>query len=270
MKSERYKINNQQTYIHYLKKDHRPPRPTILFLHGLGSTGKTFYPLMRSLSDRYHVIAVDLPGHGDSEAFGRVTKEGLSTWLLTIMDSLQLDHAHLAGHSIGGDLALQFAVRYPDRVSSLILLDGGYLRAEPLGTTVEEEIMRARAHCETFVFPTWASFMSEPGSDLMKENMHEKNGKIRLKVDIDTAADLTREMAEEPSSATIENWTVPTLLMRSTKPEELHSIRERETERITLRAPVQVIDICDSTHELYIDNPARVKDEVKYWVESII
>jgi pimeloyl-ACP methyl ester carboxylesterase len=98
--------------------------PTVVALHGLGGTKGSFLPTVEALSDRFHVIAADLPGFGDSDKpigapydarfFARAG--------IALMDALGMDRAHLLGNSLGGRIALEIALRHPDRVGRLGLL----------------------------------------------------------------------------------------------------------------------------------------------------
>ncbi|TMK96953.1 MAG: alpha/beta fold hydrolase [Actinobacteria bacterium] len=96
----------------------------VVALHGLGGTKGSFIPTVAALSGRFRVIAIDLPGFGDSDKpigasydarfFARAVSD--------LLDALQLDRAHLIGNSLGGRAALEVGLRYPDRVDRLALL----------------------------------------------------------------------------------------------------------------------------------------------------
>jgi pimeloyl-ACP methyl ester carboxylesterase len=98
--------------------------PPVLCLHGLGGTKASFLPTVEALTDTYRVVAVDLPGFGesdkpisapyDAEYFAREL-----TWLL---DALQIERAELIGNSMGGRVAIEVGLRHPERVGRLALL----------------------------------------------------------------------------------------------------------------------------------------------------
>ena len=98
--------------------------PPILAIHGLGATKGSFVATVAALSDRFRVIALDLPGFGDSDkpigaAYDPRFFAGACTDML---DALKLDRVHLIGNSLGGRVALEVALRQPDRVERLALL----------------------------------------------------------------------------------------------------------------------------------------------------
>lgn len=96
---------------------------TIVFVHGL-SDNLTYWEFLASnLRHDYRVVRFDLRGHGqtelgDDEIFIETYVEDLHG----LLDDLNIDKINLVGFSMGGALALDFAVRYPDIISSLVLM----------------------------------------------------------------------------------------------------------------------------------------------------
>ena len=103
----------------------------LLLIHGAGGTLTHWPPHLRRLSGRI-VFAPDLPGHGQSTGPGMTSIAGHATWLVALLDALHLDRVVLAGHSMGGAIALDVARRFPTRVAALALLaTGPTLRVAP-------------------------------------------------------------------------------------------------------------------------------------------
>lgn len=104
--------------------------PTVLFLHGLGSTGWHASPLADALPDA-RVVAPDLRGRGgSSELRGPAGLDGHADDVLAVVDALGLDDVTLVGHSMGAYLAPVVAERLAEhaparRVHKMVLLDGG-------------------------------------------------------------------------------------------------------------------------------------------------
>lgn len=95
---------------------------TIICLHGIGGDDQSFLPQSETLSEHYRVIAWNMPGYRDSLKLESVSFQTLADALKRLMDFLQLSQAHLIGQSIGGMIAQEFALRYPQQVSSLVLI----------------------------------------------------------------------------------------------------------------------------------------------------
>ena len=97
----------------------------VLLIHGLGATKASFYDTAATLSrDGYRVHALDLPGFGSSSkpATAPYTARWFADTVLGVMDRLSIDRAHIVGNSMGGRVALEVALREPERVGALALL----------------------------------------------------------------------------------------------------------------------------------------------------
>ena len=104
------------------------PNPIVL-LHGTSSSLHTWDGWAQALQAKHRVIRVDLPGFGLSGPTpdGNYQMPVYSHFVASLMDTLQVKRAVLAGNSLGGHVAWKTAVDYPDRVSKLILVDAaGY------------------------------------------------------------------------------------------------------------------------------------------------
>ena len=103
----------------YLEAGEGPP---VLLLHGLGAMAASMLPTMMALSDRYRVVAVDLPGFGESsKPIRRYHAEFFAEYVVKLLDELGIERAHLVGNSMGGRISLEVAMSHPDRVDRLAL-----------------------------------------------------------------------------------------------------------------------------------------------------
>ena len=100
----------------------------VVFLHGMGGTGLTWSPYVERLTG-WDVYAIDTIGDVGRSTQRAVIEDcqGLATWLDETLAGAGVDHAHLAGTSYGGFIALNLASRTPQRVASLTLIDSGGL-----------------------------------------------------------------------------------------------------------------------------------------------
>jgi len=95
----------------------------LVLLHGLGGTKVSFLPTIAALGTRHRMVAVDLPGFGDSDKpLGPYDPPFLARRITAVLDALELDHTHLLGHSLGGRVALEVAFEQPDRIDGLVLM----------------------------------------------------------------------------------------------------------------------------------------------------
>lgn len=95
--------------------------PAVVFLHGIGGDGTSWLPELDAMSGRCRAVAWDMPGYGGSPALPEMTFPALAAALTDLLGKLEVERAHLVGHSIGGMVALEFAARFPERVASLVL-----------------------------------------------------------------------------------------------------------------------------------------------------
>jgi len=95
-----------------------------VLIHGVGGHHLSWPPQIRRLHDQ-RVYAVDLPAHGRSDGIGRQRIEDYANDVLALLDELRISRAVLIGHSMGGAIALDAAIRWPKRVLGLGLIGTG-------------------------------------------------------------------------------------------------------------------------------------------------
>ncbi len=93
----------------------------MILLHGAGGH-QLYWPAQIRRLPGERMIAVDLPGHGKSPGMGLQNIDDYAAGILDFMDALKLNRAVLAGHSMGGAVALKAAIRRPNRVLALVLI----------------------------------------------------------------------------------------------------------------------------------------------------
>lgn len=105
--------------------------PALLLVHGLGGTRLTWQHVIDDLARTHTVIAPDLPGHGTSDPpAGDYSLGAHACALRDLMLSLGHRRFSLAGHSLGGGVALQTAYQFPERIDRLVLISSGGLGPE--------------------------------------------------------------------------------------------------------------------------------------------
>ena len=106
--------------------------PVVCLVHGTGGTGGVWTRQLEGLADVAHVVAPDLPGHGQSGGAPRASIRECVAFVAGFLDALSVRHVVLGGHSMGGAVAQEFALTYPERVDGLILVGtGARLRVLP-------------------------------------------------------------------------------------------------------------------------------------------
>ena len=98
----------------------------VLALHGLASSGYWYDLVAARLHDRFRIIAPDQRGHGQTtQAAGGYDWQSLAGDAAGLLDHLGIDQAPVLGHSWGCNVGINLAARFPQRVSALVMIDGG-------------------------------------------------------------------------------------------------------------------------------------------------
>lgn len=197
--------------------------PTIICIHGLGGTNLSFLELGELMSDEYHILSIDLPGHGMTPPFENdedYAIPNLIQWISDVISLFKKDSFYLMAHSWGGCIALHFSVKYPDKVIKVMLLDGGYhikqyqynyfskvdkskLSFKP-DCSLSEEIKSYETDFDKYIFCNWDDFLTEEKRNYLRwsellevssrDLMKEDNNKIRFCASGDTARGAIKSM----------------------------------------------------------------------------
>ncbi len=119
-----HKIQTPRLKIHYLEREGEGD--TVILIHGNASSSIFWKDVMRRLPSKYRVIAPDMRGYGDTEdlvidatrGFGDAVDD-----ILSLMDSLHIQKAHFAGHSMGGGMVFTLLAEFSERMLSAMVIN---------------------------------------------------------------------------------------------------------------------------------------------------
>jgi pimeloyl-ACP methyl ester carboxylesterase len=107
----------------YYERHGKAGDPLVLLHGGLMTSDLAWGAMLPTLSERYQVIMVDLEGHGHTALIDRPLRyEQMADDVSTLLDELGVEQANVLGYSLGGGVALQFAIRHPEQVRKLVLV----------------------------------------------------------------------------------------------------------------------------------------------------
>ena len=110
----------------------------VLLLHGFGGDLDNWMFNLDSLAEKHRVLALDLPGHGQSVKTNvDPSLSGMATFVRKFLDSLSVSSVHVVGHSMGGAIAMQLASDSPETVKSL-----GLICSAGLGPDINSDYLR--------------------------------------------------------------------------------------------------------------------------------
>jgi len=126
--------------VRYLRRggESNPRAVPVLFLHGFGGDLDNWLFNLDAVGEAAPVIALDLPGHGQSQPkLPGTSLAALAGFVVEFLDQLDVERVHLVGHSMGGAIAAQIAKRHPDRAASVALVNSAGLGSEINGGYIE-------------------------------------------------------------------------------------------------------------------------------------
>lgn len=107
-------------------------RPTLVMIHGAGGTSQVWQGQIHLLDPFLNTLALDLPGHGTTKGKGKDRIEEYADWLVKALDTLFEAPVFLMGHSMGGAIVQEVALRATVRLEGIILVGtGSSLRVAP-------------------------------------------------------------------------------------------------------------------------------------------
>jgi pimeloyl-ACP methyl ester carboxylesterase len=124
------RIGSQEVrYVRRTSPDAAPGDLPIVVLHGWGAHIEAVAPILAALDGAPDLIALDLPGFGESEPPEQVWDvDSYARFMIHFLDELGVDRAHVVGHSHGGRVSIALAADEPQRVGRLLLIDSAGLR----------------------------------------------------------------------------------------------------------------------------------------------
>jgi len=132
----------------FVRQDGPPDAPVLVLIHGLGASSRWWEPVVPTLASSYHVIRIDLLGHGrsDKPAGGGYAIPQQARRVGQVLDELGVEHAIVVGHSTGGYVATALAEQRGDLVTAIALVDTGprmdaFVSDGPVGKLIDVPVL---------------------------------------------------------------------------------------------------------------------------------
>lgn len=249
----------------------QPEAPAVVLLHGVTAHARGWDTFARALSPDFRVLALDLRGHGDSDAppDADYRVAAMAADVRALADALGLARFALVGHSMGGRIAIAFAGEHGRRVARLVLVDIGP-DIHPPGLQRVREMMARSPEC--FESEAWAVRYLRVGNPLHDEG----ELRHRVKHGIKALPDGTfawkyskglRAMMREGWRDAIDLWGplrrigCPTLLVRGGESDILTA---EQAEQVVAALPAgQLAEIAGAGHTVPGDKPAEFARAVR-------
>lgn len=158
-------------------------------LHGLFGMSDFWIPIAKALSKDFQVIIPDLRNHGRSPHHPEMSCAAMENDILALIDELNFSKIRLLGHSMGGKLAMSFALNHPERVESLIVADIGVKASAISGAMREVVEIFQSVDIETFSSRSELSSRLDCSSQtreiILKNIQKTRDGKLAWKPNVE-------------------------------------------------------------------------------------
>lgn len=229
----------------------------LIILHGLFGTLENWGSQIKSLSDRYKVIAVDMRDHGRSPHSELINYALMAEDIVELMEHLQLKSAHIIGHSMGGKAAMQLALSYPERINKLIIVDIAPVEYTPHHDDVFKGLfsvalddLKSRSEADKQL----SGFIQEPGvrAFLLKNLYKTENGKFAWRMNLPLLHKQYHHISAAPHGP---SYRKPVLFIKGAKSNYL--IPDYRDAVIDLFPKAHYTIISDAGHWPHAEKPAE-------------
>ena len=251
-----------------------PDQPALLFLHGFLGSHAEWRPLIERLSDAFHCLAVDLPGHGRTPASddpAAYTLPGAAAAVEEFLDARGVERVHVVGYSMGGRLALYWAVHRPDRCGRVVMES-----ASP-GLLESRQAPARRALDERWAARFEAGPLAEVLADWYRQplfaSLHEQPEvwramwAQRLRNRPEEVARSLRGMSVAAQASLwgrLASLTVPLLVLAGERDGKYRAIAARMAAAAPRR--VETRTVADAGHNAHVEQPSAVADLIRAWI----
>jgi 2-succinyl-6-hydroxy-2,4-cyclohexadiene-1-carboxylate synthase len=250
--------------------------PDLVVLHGFTGSVRAWDDVRPKLAAASRVISIDLIGHGDSavpDEPGRYSLEWSARDLAALLDRLELRTVHLLGYSMGGRVALHFAVHAPERLRSIILESAspGIADAAERDRRAASDAALADRICENGVEAFVAEWEAQPllePAPQVSAAARERQRSQRLRNRPVGLANSLRGMGagqQQPLWSRLGALSMPVLLIVGERDQRYREIAARTLASLP---SAELAAVLEAGHTVHLDQPEAFVGLVKNWVES--
>jgi pimeloyl-ACP methyl ester carboxylesterase len=241
----------------------------ILLVHGYLETSEVWDGFAAKLSDKFRVIAVDLPGHGSSDIYAEVhTMEFLAAMFEGLMSTLGIDRSFIIGHSLGGYAALAFLELYPGRLDGYCLFHSHPFADMP--ETVqkrEREILIVKAGKKFLMYPDNIQRMFAEDNIIKFHDALERSKRIASTIQAEGIIGVLKGMIERPSRLKVmEAGKVPCLWILGSMDAYIPYVAMKE--RVKLPANAELLILNNSGHLGFIEEEEKAAEAITAFIRK--
>lgn len=200
----------------------------LLLIHGLFGSADNWGSIARHFAQHGPVISVDLRNHGRSPHHASQTYAEMAADVLAVCDHLQLAQVHMLGHSLGGKVAMQFAMQFPHRVNKLIVVDMAMRAYADVHTPLIDAMLAvdlrqcaSRSEVDKVLAPAIPTLMVR---QFLLTNLHKVDGQLQWRLNL---AALKANYAQLQSALSMpadgQGWAMPSLFVRGERSDYINA-----------------------------------------------
>lgn len=240
----------------------------LIIMHGMFGMLDNWQLIAKQLSENFMVFLIDLRNHGRSPHSNEFGYTVMADDLYQFMNENWLHHAHIMGHSMGGKVAMRFALENPDMVDKLIIVDiapktyeGNHEGVIDALTALELDNLSNRNEAEFYL----RRHINEESTVqfLLKNLSRDKAGGYRWKMNLSVITNHYREILSHDESNDI--FTGPTLFVRG---EKSNYIIPEEFPKFKQNFPNATLDtVPNAGHWVHAENPSKFLEIVSTFLK---
>lgn len=238
--------------------------PPLVIMHGLFGSARNWRTIAERLADSYHVYAVDLRNHGESGHADTMTFSEMIDDLRVFLDAQGLERPAIIGHSVGGKVAMLFALLYGQHLDRVVVVDIApfayahtYLPEVQAMRGVDASTVTSRADAEKRLAK---SIFDAPLRTFLLQNLVSSDGGYAWRINLDAIANAMEQLTGFPDVTGLE-YDGPSLFVSGANSDYVRAGYHGKIR--TLFPAAQFVAIPDASHRVHAEQPERFLESVR-------
>ena len=253
--------------LHHISQGQGKP---VIIIHGLLGSSRNWTSFSKKLAGQYHVISLDLRNHGNSDHADSMTYSEMASDILKLMEDNGLSQASFIGHSMGGKVAMTFALQHRSMVEQLIVMDIAPVSYKnellPLLNAMTQLPLKditSRKHADTLLTPRI------PDTSLrmfLLQNLNQDGDNYRWRINLESIRKSLIDIDGFPAPISVKSHPVKTLFLGGETSDYLKPHHYPIIKKYFPKAQIHIIE--GAGHWLHIDKPDKVLERVQAFLGS--
>ena len=244
-------------------------KQTILILHGLFGSKRNWQSIARQLSEHFRVFTLDLRNHGESKHTDAMRYEYMADDVLQFITDHTLEEISVVGHSMGGKVAMQMALQYPEIIKRLVIIDIAPVKyqhsfndlIDSLKSLPLEQIS-SRHEADKYLRST---VQPESLRHFLLQNLKSSEDGFQWRINLDAIQANIDSLMDFPADHKHMQYQNPVLFLKGEKSDYINHQYERQIFKIFPNA--LFITIAGAGHWLHAENPDFVVREIGKFIK---